>query len=222
MLVWTLVMGFAADGEARLIASYRRTYNDATGQQLFASNVYDRFTEPIEALLGDLLNHAVEEVAVPHTLIPAFEQFRDVVIADATVVRLHRFLSAFPATHLNVSGVKSYLIHSINTQSVVAQAITDERTPESTLFQTGSWLRGRLFLLDLGFFKYCRFALINENDGVFVSRLKRSANPTIVRELREWRGRAIPLEGRRIFDVGGDLCREHIDVEVEVGFKRRP
>ena len=117
--------------------------------------------------------------------------------------------------------MKLYLVHSVSSQSVIARAITDERTHESTLFKTGAWLRGRLFLLDLSFFKYRRFALIDENDGFFVSRLKRSANPGIVRELREWRGRAIPLVGRRVFDVVGDLYREEIDVEVEVRFKRR-
>ena len=221
VLVWTLVVGFAVGGEARSIAGYRRTYNGATCQNLVASSFYDRFTRQLERLLGDLLDHAVEEVAVPHTIAPAFEQFRDVVVADATVVRLHRFLSVFPATHPDVSGIKLYLVHSVTVQSVIARAITDERTHESTLFKTGSWMRGRLFLLDLGFFKYRRFALIDENDGFFVSKLKRSANPEIVRELREWRGRAIPLEGKRVFDVVENLYREHIDVEVEVRFQRR-
>jgi IS4 transposase len=221
VLVWTLVVGFAVGGEARSIAGYRRTYNGATSQNLAASSFYDRFSKQLERLLRDLLDHAVEEVAVPHNLAPAFDQFRDVVVADATVVRLHRFLSAFPATHPNVSGLKLYLVHSVTTQSVIARAITDERTHESTLFKTGSWMRGRLFLLDLGFFKYHRFARIDENGGFFVSRLKRSANPEIVGELREWRGRAIPFEGKNVFDVLGDLCREHIDVEVEVRFQRR-
>lgn len=34
-------------------------------------------------------------------------------------------------------------------------------------------------------------------------------------------GRAIPLEGRRIFDGVDDLCREHIKVEVQVRSERR-
>jgi putative transposase len=122
-------------------------------------------------------------------------------------VRLHRFLAAFPATHPDVSGIKLYLVHSVTAQSVIARAITDERTHESTLFKTGSWMRGRLFLLDLGFFKYRRFALIDENDGYFVSRLKKSANPVITEELREWRDRAIPLEGEQIHDVVDELHR---------------
>ena len=124
-------------------------------------------------------------------------------------------------THRDVSGIKLNLVHSVTAQSVIARAITDERTHESTLFKTGSWMRGRLFLLDLGFFKYRRFPLIDENDGFFVSRLKQSANSEIVRELREWRGRTIPLEGAKVFDVVGDLCQEQIDVEVEVRFQRR-
>jgi IS4 transposase len=105
---------------------------------------------------------------------------------------------------------------------VISAEITDERTHESTLFKTGSWMRGWLFLLDLGFFKYRRFALIDENEGFFVSRLKRSANPLITAELEEWRGRAIPLVGKRVFDVVGDLHRTEIDLTVEVMVKRWP
>ena len=74
---------------------------------------------------SDLLDGVVEEVAVPHTIAPAFDRFRDVVVADATVVRLIRFLSAFPATHPGVSGLKLYLVHSVTSQSVIARAITD-------------------------------------------------------------------------------------------------
>ena len=66
--------------------------------------------------------------------------------------------------------------------------MTDEKTHDSTLFETGSWLQGRLVLLDLTYFKYRRFALIDENGGYFVSRLKQNANPVITAELREWRG----------------------------------
>ena len=43
----------------------------------------------------------------------------------------------------------------------------------------------------------------------------------ITDELREWRGRAIPLEGKKIQDVADDLHRQYIDVEVEVSFQRR-
>ncbi len=99
VLVWTMVVGFAVGGEARSIAAYRRTYNGATGQNLVASSFYDRFTAQLEQLLRDLLDHAVEESLSSHPSLQPSTDFRDVVVADATVVRLIRFLSAFPATH---------------------------------------------------------------------------------------------------------------------------
>jgi putative transposase len=131
---------------------------------------------------------------------------------------LYRFLPEFKATHADKSGLTLYLVHNVTEQSVISDKITDETTHENTLFEIGSWLSGRLFLLDRGFFKFRRFALIDENDGFFVSRLKRSSNPVVTEELQEWRGRAIPLEGKRIYDVVGNLYRQHIDVEVEVSF----
>jgi len=114
-----------------------------------------------------------------------------------------------------------YLVHNVTEQSVISDEITDETTHESTLFETGFWMRGRLFLLDLGFFKYRRFALIDENDGFFLSRLKRSSNPLITNAAQTLRGNSIDIEGEQVFDVVGDLHRQYIDVDVEVSFKRR-
>jgi putative transposase len=68
MLVWTLVVGFAVGGEARSTDGYRRAYEAATDQSIFPSSFYDRFTEELARFLRDLLNHAVEEVAVLRTL----------------------------------------------------------------------------------------------------------------------------------------------------------
>ena len=125
MLVWTLVVGFAVGGEARSIAGYRRAYEAATDQTLVPSSFYDRFTEELATLLRDLLDRAVEEVAVPHTLAPAFEQFRDVIAVDATIVRLCRFLPEFEATHADESGLTLYLVHNVTEQSVISSEITE-------------------------------------------------------------------------------------------------
>ena len=215
MLVWTLIMGFAVDGEARTIAGFQRAYSAATNQTVARSSFYDRFTPALAALLSDLLAHALEEVAVPHTIAPRFELFREVLIADATVFRLHRLLSEFPATHSDQSGAKLHLVYNTTTQTLEQFQLTDERTHESRL-------RGRLVLFDLGFYSFRRFALIEENGGFFLTRLKSNANPLIVGKRRKWRGRAISLPGRRLQDVLGDLTREIIDVTVEITFKRRP
>jgi len=219
MLVWTLAVGFAVGGETRSIADYRRAYNAATIQSIVASSFYDSFTENLQNLLSDLLEHALDEVAVPHHVSPEFDRFRDVIAADATIFRLQQLLAEFQATHDDASGVMLYLVHNVTDQSVISDEITDEITHESILFETG--LRGRLFLLDLGFFKYRRFALIDENDGFFLTWLKKSANPLITAVPRTLRGNSIEIEAVQVFDVVGDLRRQCIDIDVVVGFKRR-
>jgi len=123
----------------------------------------------------------------------------DVIIADGTVLRLHEFLSEkYEARHEEQAGAKLHLLHNATDQTIERIDVTDEKTHDSTLFKTGSWLENRLVLFDLAYFKYRRFARIDENGGYFVSRLKQNANPVITAELREWRGRAIPLEGKQL------------------------
>jgi len=221
MLVWSLILGFAVDGETRSIAAFQRAYQNATNQTVARSSFYDRFTPELRDLLSDLLAHALEEVAVEHTIAPQLTQFRDTMIADATVFRLHRLLTAFPATHEDQSGAQLHLVYNLTRHTLAQFKLTDERTHESSQFRTGNWLRGRLFLFDLGYYSYRRFALIDENDGYFVSRLKKNANPRIVGERRKWRGRAISLTETHLQDRLSELTRKHIDVTGEFEFKRR-
>lgn len=99
--------------------------------------------------------------------------------------------------------------------------ITDARAHESTQLSTGQWLAGSLLLYDQGFFDYRTMDLIDTNDGWFVTRLKPNANPRIVEELRDWRGNAIFLSGKRLHSVLDDLHRDVIDVRIKVSFRRR-
>lgn len=54
-----------------------------------------------------------------------------------------------------------------------------------------------------------------------MTRLKPNANPRIVEELRDWRGDAISLTGKKLHEVLDDLQRDVIDVRGEVSFRRR-
>ena len=87
--------------------------------------------------------------------------------------------------------------------------------------RVGPWVRDRLLIFDLGYFKYQLFDCIDRNGGYFLTRLSGTANPRIVAVHRRWRGRAIALEGKRLKEIAGTLRREELDVEVEVSFKRR-
>lgn len=87
--------------------------------------------------------------------------------------------------------------------------------------KVGPWVKDRLLLFDLGYFRYQLFDCIDRNGGFFVTRLKKNANPLIVSLNRLHRGRAVPVEGERLRDVIDRLERDVLDVTVEVVFPRR-
>ncbi|TKX47169.1 IS4 family transposase [Halorubrum sp. SD690R] len=220
--VWAFVFGFAV-GESRTLAGFRRCYNSTADETISPGGFHQRLTPTLAEYLRDLVERGLDEVAVPNAVDADIDRFRDVMVADGTVLRLHEFLSdQFEARHEEQAGAKLHLLHNTTEQTIERIDTADEKTHDSTLFKTGPWLENRLMLFDLAYFKYRRFALIDENDGYFVSRLKQNANPVITAELREWRGRAIPLEDRQLRAVLNDLDRKYIDVEVEVEFKRGP
>lgn len=220
-LIWALTLGFAI-GSNRSIEELRRTYVRFADNHLHPSSFHDRLTDALASLLRNLIDEALEETPAPHTMTDHLDRIREVVIADAIVVQLHELLAdTYPATHEDRAGAKVHLVHNVSDETVSHLDISDERCHDSTLFRNGAWLEGRLLLVDLAYFKYHRFARVDENGGYFVSRLKRNANPEIVEELRDWPGNAKDLVGEQVWDVVEDLHRQEIDVLVEVSFKRR-
>jgi IS4 transposase len=220
--VWSFVFGFAA-GESRTLAGFRRSYNSTADKTLSPGGFYQRLTPTLAEYLCDLVEHGLDEVAVPGTVDADLSRFRDVMVADGTILRLHQLLAdEYEPRRGEQGGARLHLLHNVTDQTIEQFSVTNEKTHDSTQFDTGSWLEDRLVLFDQAYFKYRRFALIDENDGYFVSRLKSNANPMITNELREWRGDAIPLEGEKIQDVVDDLHRQYIDVEIEAEFQRRP
>ncbi|WP_281259905.1 IS4 family transposase [Halalkaliarchaeum desulfuricum] len=220
-LVWSLVFGFAT-GESRSLADFRRSYNSTADDTLCPSGFYQQLTPELAEYLSDLVEAALDEVTVPDTTSREIDRFRDIISADGTVLRLHELLADdFEGRKEEQTGARLHLLHNITEQTIDDYSVTDEKTHDSTQFDTGPWLEDRLVLFGRAYLSYRRFALIDENGGYFVTPLKDNAKPVITEELREWRGDAIPLEGEQIHDVTEDLYRQYIDVEVEVEFERR-
>jgi IS4 transposase len=220
-LVWSLVLGFAI-GSNRSIEELRRTYIRFADHYLCPSSFHDRLTNELAALLRNLIDTALQDADAPHTMADQLDRFRDLVVADSTVVQLRDLLAdTYPATHDDRASAKLHLVHNVTDGTVERLDVSDGRTHDSRRFKNGSWLDGRLLLFDLGYFSYHRFVRIDENGGFFVSRLKRNANPEIVEELRNWCGNAKPLVGEDVWDVVEDLHRSEIDALVEIEFKRR-
>jgi len=221
---WTLVLGFGS-GRQRTLAGLRRAYEMAAGHTLAPSAFHGRFTEAVarwlRVILGQLLARTCESA---RPLAGPLSSFRDVVATDSTVIRLHDLLAgAFPACRTNhtKAALKMHAVYSVAAAGLRSLKLTAERVHDGPVFQVGKWVKDRLLLFDLGYFRYQLMSCIARNGGFFVVRLKKNADPEIVGVHRRWRGRSVPLVGRRLSEVLSRLQREELDVEVAVRFKNR-
>lgn len=223
-LFWTLVLGFGL-GRERTIAGLRRVYEKTTGQTIEESSFYGRFTEGLAKMLKAAVGHALSNsLGVGRALKGALTSFSDVLLTDSTVVRLHDMLApAFAACRTNhtKAALKAHVVMSVTGEGRQSIKITGERAHDGPVLCVGKWVRDRLFLFDLGYFRYQLFACIDRNGGYFLTRLKANANPLIVGLNRVHRGNALPVVGARLRDCVDRLQREVLDVEVNVRFERR-
>jgi IS4 transposase len=223
-MLWTLVLGFAS-GRARTLAGLRRMYQRSTGISLVPSAFYDRFTPELvrflRAVVGELCGRLTRHEPACEGLL---SKFSDVVVTDASVVKLHRVLARrFAGTRTNSSpaAAKLHLVMSVMGKGLERVKLTGERGSDHRTLRMGPWVAGRVLLFDLGYFRYQLFDCIDRNGGYFVTRIPAGANPLIVAMNRRWRGRSVALAGKRLKDVAGRLRRMTLDVEVEVEVQRR-
>lgn len=221
-LFWALAIGFLS-GNYRTIEEFRQEYIDTFGSSLRYSSFHEWFTPALCEFLREVLKAALEDLDHESDHLQGrFEQFREVFIVDMTVITLYQSVfETFPGYGDDHAGAKLHVVEAVSTGLPTEFSVTDARTHESTQLSTGSWLEKSLLLFDQAYFDYRTMDLIETNGGWFVTRLKPNANPVIVDELREWRGNAISLEGQQVQTVLDDLHRDVIDVDGEVGFKRR-
>lgn len=223
--VWSLILGFAGHTE-RTIATLRRELERASGIEVVPSAFYDRFTEPLVRCLALLVGELIEKVmeSTSRTLAGPLRHFKDVVVTDSSVIRLHDFLAKhFPGSRTNHSkaALKLHVVMSVLGAGPRSFKVTSGRVNDGKTFSVGPWIAGRLLLFDLGYYSFRLFSNIRRNRGFFVSRLKANANPVIVAAHRSWRGRSVQVVGKRLQDVLPLLQRDILDIEVEVAFKRR-
>ncbi|MHB1844242.1 MAG: IS4 family transposase [Deltaproteobacteria bacterium] len=223
-LFWSLVLGFGG-GRERTLSGLRRAYEKATRQKIEESSFYGRFTPGLVKMLRAAAGVALAGCAqVGRTLQGPLAAFRDVVMTDGSVMRLHDMLSrVYPGCRTNHSkaALKLHAVISVTGAGGQSIKLTEGKRHDGPVFTVGSWVAERLLLFDLGYFRYQLFACITRNKGFFVSRLKGNADPTIVAVHRSHRGRAVPLVDRKLREVLPRLTRGVLDVTVEVSFPRR-
>lgn len=222
---WTVVLGFGT-GRERTIAGLRRSYQKATGTKIEESSFYERFTPGFAKMMRLAASNAIQFLfaATGHPLRGPLAGFQDLIMTDSTVMRLHNLLEdAFPGARTNHSkaALKMHVVMSVMGAGNNSIKVTSGRRHDSKVFTVGGWIQDRLLIFDLGYFHYNLFSRIDRFKGYFLSRLKDSANPTIVSVNRSHRGRCVDLVGRKLRDVEEQLKRETLDVMVEVEAKHR-
>jgi IS4 transposase len=224
-MFWVLVNSYGVR-LARNLAFIKRNYEKASNKKLSDSSWYERFTPELVAFLRLCVIHAIEQLALEQNKVlnEKLAKFKDVLIQDSTIIRLHKSLAKkFPAARSRTvaAGVKVGMLVSAVANSPKSIGIYPERTNELKTLRIGPWIKDRILLIDLGFYKHQLFARIIENEGFFVSRLKGSADPLIVGVHNRCRGNSIDVIGKYVSEILPKLKRQILDVEVEVSFKRR-
>ena len=225
IIFWVLAIGYGTLLQ-RTLAGLKRNYETASNRILSDSSWYYRFTPELVAFLRECVARGLEYLAQEpsRTLSERLSPFKDVLIQDSTVVRLHEKLAKiWPATRSRkvAAGVKVAVLTSAIASGPKSVALFAENTNELKTLKIGPWIKDRILLIDLGFYKYQMFTRIKENGGYFVSRLKSNANPLIIETNRSYRGRSIDIRGKHLQDILKDLKRQVLDVDVEVAFNRR-
>ncbi|ADE01298.1 ISH5-type transposase ISHvo11 (plasmid) [Haloferax volcanii DS2] len=222
-LFYTLSFGFAAGSDRSLQAFLDRYVEMADCDELSYAAFHDWFEPGFVALLREILDDAIENLDTGRAdLNGRLERFRDVLIADATIVSLYQDAAdVYAATGEDQAELKLHLTESLSTGLPTRFRTTDGTTHERSQLPTGEWVADALILLDLGFYDFWLFDRIDQNGGWFVSRVKDNANFEIVEELRTWRGNSIPLEGESLQAVLEDLQRQEIDVRITLSFERK-
>jgi IS4 transposase len=220
-LVGAVVLGFSTGAE-RTLAGIRRAYERTTGQTLAASGFYARFSRELVQLLKQLVEDAIRQLQEQTPRLKhALSRFEQVLVADGSLIQLHRSLARhYPSVFPNKmgAGAKLHVVINVAGRSARSVQITSGSRHDSTILKVGSWVRGKLLILDLAYRKGLLYKRIAEHGGYFLLRKKDSDDPVIV---------DAPWCGKRLSTVEHEFVGRAIDVmalvpwHLDRGNKRR-
>jgi len=224
VILWVLIFSFGTH-LPRNLANMKRKYETESKKELAYSSWYMRFTPELGEFLRLCVAHVIEQLALEqnNVLNEKLTKFKDVFIQDSTIIRLHKSLAKkWPAARSKTvaAGVKVGMLVSAMANSPKSIGIYPERTSELKTLRIGPWIKDRILLIDLGFYKHLLFSKIKQYGGSFVSRLKGTVNPLIIDSYNTCPGNSIEVKGKHLNDILPKLKGEVLDVEVEIPFKR--
>ncbi len=226
IMFWVLTLSFGVRLQ-RTLASLKRQYEKEANTTLSDSSWYYRFTPELVEFLHQCVIHGIEELAKEpgRNLSKKLERFKDVLIQDSTIVRLHSSLAEqFPAarTRKVAAGVKVSVLVSAIANGPKTVALYAEKTAEIKTLKIGPWIKDRILLVDLGFYKTQLFARVEENGGYFVSRIRKNMDHVIV-SIEEGvpKTKREGFIGKTVNECIEQLSGKDVDAIVKIAFKRR-
>ncbi|MBS8126179.1 transposase, partial [Haloferax volcanii] len=131
-LFYTLTFGFAASSDRSLQAFLDRYVEMADCDELSYAAFHDWFEPGFVAFLREILDDAIENLDTGRTdLNGRLERFRDVLIADATIVSLYQDAAdVYAATGKDQAELKLHLTESLSTGLPTRFRTTDGTTHE--------------------------------------------------------------------------------------------
>lgn len=206
-------------------------YIALTGQQLAPSTFYERFSPAFAQLMREVALRAVEGV---RRVAPEdkglndygvlLEHFKDVQVADATSQLLKRLARHWaPSTHQDrPAGIKWHAVVSLRDGLPVADRLTEQRVQDTRALPDEALQPGTLTLMDLGYVDTARFIAADARGAHYLTRLKTSHNPCVVR-VHVGRGERQRVRGMRLDDaltqgvLRDDAGALDVDVQLEKG-----
>jgi putative transposase len=182
--VYSLVLGFGT-ARSRSLSQFRRVYSRTCGIHLARSSFHGRFTEPLTHLMKRLLDLAISSSGKGSTRLGgAASAFLEVLAIDSSVVRVSEDMADdWPAAWSNhtKAAVKITAVTNVVGRNLKHVRFSPGSRHDIHLLKSGPWLRNRLVVFDLGFFKAEIFKEIDAAGGYFLSRLKKQSNPVILK-----------------------------------------
>ena len=184
-------------------------YLTLTGEELAHSSFYDRFTDEYAGLMKHVTKRALEHVRqvgsnddLVRDLGALLQEFEDVRVADATSHMLKRLAKSWaPATtKKRPAGIKFHAVISLKDDLPIADEITPQRTHDNKAFPEVTMEPGTLTLFDLGYIDIERFIDAIDRGAHFLTRLKKSHDPEIVR-VHEGKGSRLGARGLRLSEA---------------------
>ena len=115
-LGWAFVFGFVAS-KSRTLDGFRRGYNATADETLSPDGFHQRLTPVFAEYFSDLVKHEINKVAVPDVFDIDIDRFRDVLIADGTMLWLHQLLPDELEPRRGQGGVRLHLLHNFTNQT---------------------------------------------------------------------------------------------------------